>query len=79
MPSRIYQWNESAAGIAHVRARQPAVVDPNRFEDWLDPDAPKEALLEIVRPPNPGPYEVRPVSQLVNSVRNDWPEVLVSD
>ena len=70
---------EAAPGIAHVHARQPAIVDPSRFGDWLDPDAPKDVLLEIVRPPNLGPYEVRPVSRLVSNVRNDGPEVLASD
>ncbi len=67
---------EAAPDLAHVHARQPAIVDPSRFDDWLDPDAPKEALLGIVRPPHPGPYDVRPVSRLVNNVRNDGPEVL---
>lgn len=62
--------------IAHVHNRQPAIVDPSRFNEWLDPDAPKEALLGMVQAPNPGPYEVRPVSRLVNNVRNDGPEVL---
>ena len=46
---------EAAPGIAHVHVRQPAIVDSSRFGHWLDLDAPKEALLEIVRPPNPGP------------------------
>ena len=70
---------EASPDLAHVHARQPAIVDPSRFDDWLDPDAPKEALLEIVRPPHPGPYEVLPVSCLVNNVRNDGPEVLRGD
>ena len=66
-------------GIAHVHNRQPVIVDPSRFGECLDPDAPKGALLDIVQPPNPGPYEVRPVGRLVNDVRNDGPEVLVPD
>ena len=70
---------EASPELAHVHARQPAIVDPGRFDDWLDPDAPKEALLGIVRRPHPGPYEVRPVSRLVNNVRNDGPEVLRGD
>ena len=67
---------DAAPELAHVHARQPAIVDPSRFDDWLDPDAPKEALLGIVRPPHAGPYEVRPVSRLVNNARYDRPEVL---
>ena len=62
--------------LAHVHARQPAIVDPSRFADWLDPEAPKDALVDIVRRPHPGTYAVRLVSRLVNNVRNDGPEVL---
>ena len=68
----------ASPGLAHVHARQPAIVDASRFDNWLNPDAPKEALLDIVRPPHPGPYEVRTVSRLVNNVGNDGPEVLSS-
>lgn len=67
---------EAAPGIAHVHSRQPAIVDPARFDEWLAPDADRDALLEMVRTPHPGPYDVRPVSRLVNYVRNDGPEVL---
>ena len=66
---------EATPELAHVHGRQPAIVDPNRFEDWLDPDAPKEALLGVVGPPHPGPYEIRPVSPLVTNTRKDGPEV----
>ena len=67
---------KASPDLAYVHARQPAIVEPGRFDDWLDPDAPKEALLDMVRQPHPGPYEVRQVSRLVNNVRNDFPEVL---
>jgi len=66
----------AAPELAQVHARQPAIVEASRFEVWLDPDAPREELLEIVRQPHSGPYEVRPVSRLVNDVRNDAPEIL---
>ena len=68
----------AAPGLAHVHNRQPAIVNPARFDDWLDPGADKGALLEMVQAPNPGPYEVRLVSPLVNNVRNDGPMVLSS-
>lgn len=62
--------------LARVHARQPAVVETSRFDDWLDPDAPKEELLDMVRQPHSGSYEVRQVSRLVDDARNDSPEVL---
>ena len=67
---------EASPELAHVHPRQPAIVEPSRFDNWLDPDAPTTALLEIVRPAHPGPYEIRPVSRLVNNVRNNNPELL---
>ena len=38
--------------------------------------APTEALLQLAQPPHPGPYAVRPVSDKVNNVRNDGPDLL---
>ena len=62
--------------MAAVHPRQPAIIDPQRFDDWLDPDTPAEALLQLAQAPHPGPYAVRPVSDKVNNVRNDGPELL---
>ena len=62
--------------LAAVHARQPAIVDPRHFSDWLAPDTPKDVLLDIARRPHPGPYRIKPVSNRVNNVRNDGPEVL---
>ena len=67
---------QAAPELAHVHARQPAIVDRMRFDDWLAADAPKDALLDMVRNPHPGPYGVKRVTSLVNNVRNDGPEVL---
>ena len=60
----------ASPGTAHAHNRQPPIVDPARFDEWLTPDALKEALLEMVQTPNPGPYEVKPISRLVNYVSN---------
>ena len=67
---------EASPGLAQVHARQPAIVDPQQHEEWLAPDASKQALLDILRAPNPGPYRIKPVSTLINNVRNDGPKVL---
>lgn len=67
---------EASPELAHVHVRQLAIFDPQQFEEWLAPDARREALLDMVRHPHPGPYGIQPVSSLVNNVRNDGPEVL---
>lgn len=60
-----------------IHHRQPAIIEPRWFSDWLDPMTPHPALLEIVREPYCGPFERRPVTTRVNSVRNDDPNILV--
>ena len=67
---------EAAPALATIHPRQPAIIDPQRFDDWLSPDTPTDALLELAQAPHPGPYAVRPVSDKVNNARNDSPDVL---
>ncbi len=62
--------------LADVHHRQPAIIDPDGFDDWLDPSSPVPRLLDLVREPHDGPYEKRAVSTRVNSIRNDDPDVL---
>ena len=67
---------EASAALADIHDRQPAVVDPDDFTDWLDPGTPPETLQEIIGTPHEGPYEIRPVSDRVNRVANDTPDIL---
>ena len=62
--------------LADIHHRQPAIIDSDGFDDWLDPVSPLPQLLELVRGPNAGPYERRPVSTRVNRVQNDDPGIL---
>ena len=64
---------EHLAGIHH---RQPAIIPPDRFADWLDPGSQPEQLLDLVRAPCAGPFERRPVSTRVNRVANDDARIL---
>ena len=63
--------------LRDIHHRQPAIIDPRWISVWLDPLASLPALLEVVRQPCCGPFERRPVSTRVNSVRNDDPDILV--
>ena len=67
----------AAPGLADIHHRQPAIIDAELFDDWLDPTSPVGRLLELVRELRAGPYERRTVSSRVNSVRNDDPDILV--
>lgn len=67
---------EACEGLADIHNRQPAIIHPNRFGDWLDLASPSEQLLDVVRKPYAGPFEKRPVSTQVNSVANTDPSIL---
>ena len=67
----------AAASLADIHHRQPAIVAPDCFSEWLDPSSAAPQLLERVSAPCPGPYERRAVSTRVNSVGNDDPGVLL--
>ena len=67
---------EAAPALATIHPRQPAIIDPEHFDDWLSPHTPTDALLDLAQSPHPGPYAVRPVSDMVNNARNDSPDVL---
>ena len=63
-------------GLADIHHRQPAIIRPERFGDWLDPASPSEQLLDVMRKPCTGPFEKRPVSTRVNSVANNDAAIL---
>ena len=62
----------AAKPLASVHARQPVVVAPDGYESWLAGKTPA-ARVQV---PHPGPFALRQVGTLVNSTRNDGPEVL---
>ncbi len=66
----------ASPGLTDIHHRQPAIINPEQFGDWLDPKSPVPRLLDLVREPHSGPYERRPISARVNDVRNDDPDIL---
>ena len=68
---------KASPGLADIHHRQPSIIDPARFDEWLDPTSPPMRLLELVREPRAGSYEKRAVSTRINSIRNDDPDILV--
>ncbi len=66
---------QAGANIEDLHHRQPAIIAPPRFDDWLDPSTPIPDLLELVRVPFPGSFERRAVTTRVNNVRNDDPGI----
>ncbi|KUI31127.1 hypothetical protein AU195_11950 [Mycobacterium sp. IS-1496] len=66
---------DAAGPLAEIHDRMPLTISADDWDRWLDPDAPiDEGLLrghgDLDR------IEVREVSRLVNSVRNNGPELI---
>ncbi|MCT7660958.1 SOS response-associated peptidase [Mycobacterium deserti] len=66
---------DAAGPLAEIHDRMPLTISQSDWDRWLDPDAPiDEGLLrghgDLDR------IEVREVSRLVNSVRNNGPELI---
>lgn len=65
------------AVAAEVHDRMPAILQPKDFNDWLDPtndDA--KALLALLGPYQGNDLQAFAVSTLVNSPKNDIPELI---
>jgi putative SOS response-associated peptidase YedK len=65
------------AFMARIHDRMPAIIEPADWELWLDP-APRDPgeLLALLEPRDALALDAHAVSPLVNSVRNDGPDLL---
>lgn len=87
----IFEEWQDAAGIRHcsfaivttdantltssVHPRMPLILNQEHEHIWLG-DASEEQLLSLLKPFPASEMQIRPLSSLVNSVRNDFPEIL---
>lgn len=63
--------------LGRIHDRMPLMVEPDRWQDWLDPHAAgRRDPRELLVPASPGRLEAYPVATLVNSVRNNGPELV---
>jgi putative SOS response-associated peptidase YedK len=61
--------------LSHLHHRWPVCLDEEGAQVWLDPETRLEALEELLLPPPAAWFTFHPVSDLVNNVANDAPEV----
>ncbi|MDQ3864253.1 MAG: SOS response-associated peptidase [Actinomycetota bacterium] len=54
-----------------IHDRMPVILPPDSYDAWLDPDADKEELTELMMPYLGDDLETYPVSRFVNSPRNN--------
>ena len=62
---------EASPTLREIHHRQPAIISPQAFDEWLDPGSSAESLLNLVRHSHEGPFESVAVSTRVNNVRNN--------
>jgi putative SOS response-associated peptidase YedK len=62
--------------ISKIHNRMPAILLPENEEIWLDPDVSEEKALKLLKPYPAKLMQAYPVSKLVNSPKNDIPEIL---
>ena len=69
---------EARDGLAGIHPRMPVILPEELWTDWLrgDPDE-TPALLDRLRTLPPPPLDIVAVSNRVNAVRNDGPDLLV--
>ena len=68
---------DAGADVVEIHDRMPVILEPDRFERWLDPDLHDRDELEAFLTPAPvGTLVRRPVDPRVGSPRNDDPGLL---
>jgi putative SOS response-associated peptidase YedK len=61
---------------AAVHDRLPAILEPETFDLWLDPDeASADKAFGLLKPPGNEVLDFYEIGPAVNKVANDWPEV----
>lgn len=64
-------------GLDRIHDRQPVVLDPAVWSQWLDPQMQSaDRVRELVHSDGPGRFEAWPVSTAVNATANNGPELL---
>lgn len=64
-------------GLDRVHDRQPLVLDPDQWADWLDPRlTDPDDVRTLIQPHDPGRFVAWPVSRAVNSTGNNGPALL---
>ncbi len=62
--------------MAPIHDRMPVVLEESHFDEWMDASTPETTLRSLLRPAPEEWLVADRASPLVNSVRNDGPELL---
>lgn len=61
--------------LGDLHHRMPVILHPDHWGLWLDPDTPRDRLLELARATPAEVLDIHPVNPALNNVRNQGPEV----
>lgn len=67
---------EASDEVGRIHDRMPMTIVPANWEQWLDPNIGADAASGLLAPAMAGSLTAYPVSTLVNSVRNNGPELI---
>jgi putative SOS response-associated peptidase YedK len=70
----IITTNANGATIA-IHDRMPAVLEPEHYDAWIDPDETIPPPLSLLRPADEEAIEFYAIAPLVNRVANDGPDI----
>jgi putative SOS response-associated peptidase YedK len=63
--------------LGHIHDRMPMIVEPDRYDAWLDPARTEpEDVRSLLTPGTPDRLTAYPVSRDVNSVQNNGPDLI---
>ncbi len=63
--------------LGHLHDRMPMLLEPVRYDAWLDPEVDdRDTLLDLLVPAAPGRLRAWPVTPLVGNVRSNGPELV---
>ena len=77
MDTFVILTTQAAPDIAHIHHRQPLILDDKATEVWLRPGPAPINVMTMAKKECGSEYDRWPVSRLVNSPRNDSPELLL--
>ena len=66
----------ATTALTDIHHRQPSILEPGDFDEWLAPHTQTERLLALARNAYEGPYKPWRVSKRVNSSRNEGPDLV---
>lgn len=68
---------EATDDLGRIHDRMPMVVEPERWDAWLDPARTRpDEVMGLLVPAMAGTMEAFPVSSMVSNVRNNGPELI---